>query len=309
MSIAVQFKNYGGPEVLELVEVDDPAPGPDEVKVAVVTAGVNPGEIGIREGEMAELFPADFPEGQGSDFAGLVAAVGSNVTGVSVGDEVIGFSDARNAQAQFATVPADHVIAKPDGLDWRAAGALYVAGATAWACVESVDLHEGDTVVIAGAAGGVGVIAVQLAIRKGARVLAVAAHDHHAYLKGLLAEPVMYGDGLEQRIRELAPGGVDALIDAHGGGYVDLGIALGVDPQRIDTIIDFEAAERTGAKTDGQDAVDAGPVMRQLADLMARRLVELPVYAAYRLDQVREAYAKVAEGHGLGKVVLDVRPI
>lgn len=295
--------------MLEVVQVDDRAPAADEVTVAVVAAGVNPGEIGIREGAMAESFPARFPEGQGSDFAGMVAAVGSSVTRFSVGDEVIGFSDARNAQAEFALVTEDRLIHKPEGLDWHKAGSLYVVGTTAWASVEAVGVKEGDTVVVAGAAGGVGVLATQLAIRLGAEVIALASASHHDYLRGLHAIPVVYGDGLADRIREVAPQGIDAMIDVHGDGYVDLGVELGVPAARINTIIDFEAAKRTGASTKGQDSVEPAPVLAELARLLARREVELPVYASYPLDHVRDAYKRVARGHGLGKVVIDVRPL
>lgn len=309
MSTAVVFRNYGGPDVLEVVQVDDRMPGPGEVRVAVIAAGANPGEIGIREGMLDEVYPATFPEGQGSDFAGLVAAVGEGVTSFGVGDAVIGFSDGRNAQAEFAVVPADRLIEKPNALDWQMAGALYVVGTTAWACVSAVRVREGDTVLVAGAAGGVGVLATQLAIRQGARVLATASAEHHEYLRGLGAEPIEYGDGLAERISEASPGGLDAVIDAHGDGYVDMAVGLGVDPERINTVIDFEAAERTGAKTDGQDCVEPAPVLAELAHLLARREVELPVYAAFPLARVRDAYEKVAEGHGLGKVVIDVRPL
>jgi NADPH:quinone reductase-like Zn-dependent oxidoreductase len=309
MSTAVVFRNYGGPDVLEVVQVDDHAPGPGEVRVAVIAAGANPGEIGIREGELDEIYPATFPEGQGSDFAGLVAAVGEGVTSFRVGDAVIGFSDDRNAQAEFAIVPADRLIDKPLALDWQTAGALYVAGTTAWAAVTAVRVREGDTVLVAGAAGGVGVLATQLAIRQGARVLATASKGHHEYLRSLGAEPIEYGEGIAERIADVSPGGLDAVIDAHGAGYVDLAVQLGVDPERINTIIDFDAAARTGAKTDGQDSVEPAAVLAELADLMARREVELPVYATFPLAHVRDAYKKVAEGHGLGKVVIDVRPL
>ncbi|MFD1714410.1 NADP-dependent oxidoreductase [Amnibacterium flavum] len=303
----MRFSSYGGPDVLELVDVENRKPGPGQVMVAVIAAGVNPGEIGIREGAMADRYPARFPEGQGSDFAGLVAAIGEGVTSVSVGDAVIGFSDDRNAQAEFVTVPADRVIEKPEVLDWQQAAGLYVVGTTAWACIEAVDVREGDTVVVAGAAGGVGVIATQLAVARGARVIVTARREHHGYLRGLLAEPVVYGAGVDERIRRLAPEGVDAFIDACGKGSVDLAVRLGVSPHRINTIADFEAATRTGAKSLGQSSVEPAPVLEELAGLLACRQIELPVYASYPLDQVREAYERVAEGHGLGKVVIDVR--
>lgn len=307
MAAAVRFSTYGGPDVLELVEVETRRPEAGEVMVAVIAAGLNPGEIGIREGTVADRYPARFPEGQGSDFAGLIAAVGPGVTSVCVGDAVIGFSDDRNAQAEFVTVPADRVIEKPDTLDWQQAAGLYVVGTTAWACVEAVGVSEGDTVVVCGGAGGVGVMATQLAISRGARVIVTARREHHRYLQGLLAEPVAYGAGVDDRIRALAPDGVDAFIDACGDSSVELAVRLGVAPDRINTIIDFEAAERFGTKAWGQSSVEAAPVLRELAELLSRREIEVPVYASYPLERVREAYERVAQGRGLGKVVIDVR--
>src|SRR5208337_4750714 len=171
---AVRFDRYGGIDVLDVREVPRPQPGTSEVLVEVKAAGVNPGEAMIRQGVMDEIFPATFPSGQGSDLAGVVAEVGAGVDAFSVGDEVLGFTDDRASHAEFVVVPADQLTPKPPAVSWEAAGGLFVAGTTAYAAVRSIELTPGDTVAIAGAAGGVGTIAVQLAKRTGATELGIA---------------------------------------------------------------------------------------------------------------------------------------
>jgi len=306
MSTAVKFNRYGGAEVLEVVEVDDRQPAQGEVRVRVVAAGLNPGEIAIREGAMHSRFPATFPEGQGSDFAGVVAEVGDRVDGVVVGDEVIGFSDERNAQAEFVTLAADRVIPKPHAVSWDVAGSLYIAGATARACVDAVRIRRGDTVVVAGAAGGVGILATQLALLGGAAVVATASKENHAFLESLGAYPVEYGKGLVDRIRKLVPDGVDAFIDAHGDGNVETAIALGVDRDRINTIADFAARKKYGVKGDGMVTVAVREALIELARLLANGELVLPVAESYPMERVRAAYERLAKRHGLGKIVLEV---
>jgi NADPH:quinone reductase-like Zn-dependent oxidoreductase len=306
MSKAVRFEQYGGPEQLRVVEVDDRAPDAGEVKVAVVAAAINPGELSILAGSMHSMFPATFPSGQGSDLAGVVVEVGDGVDSISVGDEVIGFSDWRNSQAECVVLPADHVIPKPAEVGWREASALYVAGTTAVATVRAVGVGEGDSVVVAGAAGGVGVIAAQLARNLGATVIGTAGADNHERLSALGVQPVLYGDGVADRIRELAPSGVDAFIDAYGSGNVELALELGVDPGRIETIIDFAAAGKHGVKAEGMSAVDGRSTLIELAEGLARKDFVVPIYAGYPLDRVREAYERLAVRHGFGKIVLDV---
>lgn len=178
MSRAVQFKQYGPVGVLEVVDVDRPNPADGEVVVEVVSAGINPGEIAIREGLMDEQWPATFPSGQGSDFAGRVVEVGAGVQGVAVGQEVIGFTDDRSSQADFVVASAEHVTVKPEAVDWDQAGGLKVAGTTAYAAVRAVRPQAGETVVVSGAAGGVGALTVQLALRTGARVVGVAGESN-----------------------------------------------------------------------------------------------------------------------------------
>jgi NADPH:quinone reductase-like Zn-dependent oxidoreductase len=304
---AVRFQEYGGPEVLEVVDVPEPSPGRGEVVVRVVAAGINPGESAIRSGAMKEVFPADFPEGQGSDLAGVISSVGEGVEDVSVGDAVIGMSDSRNAHAEYALLPADRVTPKPAELDWAVAGSLYVVGTTAEVMMRAVRPKRGETVIVSGAAGGVGTLVTQLALRAGARVIAVASEANHETLRGWGAEPVSYGDGLEKRILSLTPDGAQALLDAYGGGYVDLALGMGVPPDRIETIIDFDAVQRHGVHGDGMSTLqDPITAVAKLAGLLASGELELPIKARFPLERVADAYREVDNRHGLGKVVLDV---
>src|SRR6202167_2143309 len=175
MPRAVRFDKYGGIEVLQVVEVARPIPGPGKVLVRVKAAGINPGEASIRKGVFADRWPSTFPSGQGSDLAGIVEEVGPGVANVEVGDEVIGFTNDRSSQAEFVLVDSGHLVPRPANVPWDQAGALFVAGTTASAAVRSVGLSAGDTVVISGAAGGVGSIAVQLARNTGARVFGLSS--------------------------------------------------------------------------------------------------------------------------------------
>jgi NADPH:quinone reductase-like Zn-dependent oxidoreductase len=300
---AVRFDEYGAVDVLKVVDVPTPAPGPGQVLIQVKAAGINPGEAKIRVGLLHDRWPATFPSGQGSDLAGVVSQAGPGVTGFAVGDEVIGYSDDRASQAEYVLVEERNLTARPAGVPWEVAGALYVAGATAWAAVRAVALTEGDTVVVSGAAGGVGSIAVQLARRAGATVIGLASPANHEWLAGHGVIPVTYGAGVADRIRQAA-GKVDAFIDTFGEGYVQLALELGVEPSRIDTIADFEAITKYGVKGDGNAAGASAANLAELAGLIADGELDFPVAATFPLDQVREAYAELASGHVHGKIVL-----
>src|SRR6202167_1388564 len=300
---AVQFDSYGGIEVLQLADVPTPEPSRGEALVKVKAASINPGEAKIREGLLHSMWPATFPSGQGSDLAGVVAETGPGVTGFSAGDEVIGWTDNRASQAEYVLVEAGHLTAKPAGGPWEVAGALFVAGATACATVRAVALAPGDTVVVSGAAGGVGSIAVQLARRAGATVIGLASEPHHAWLAGHGGTGVSYGDGVAGRIRGVAPD-VSAFVDTVGGGYVELALDLGVAPARIDTIAQFDAVKKYGVKGDGNAAGSSAAVLAELAGLIADGDLEIPVAATFPLDQVRAAYTELASGHVHGKIVL-----
>jgi NADPH:quinone reductase-like Zn-dependent oxidoreductase len=304
MPRAVRFDEYGDVDVLKVVDVDRPVPGSGEVLVRVKAAGINPGEAKIREGLLHDLFPATFPSGQGSDLAGIIEQVGDGVDGFQPGDEVIGYTDNRAAQAELVVVDAANVTSRPSNVPWEVAGALFVAGATAFAAVRAVAPTPGDTVVVAGAAGGVGSIAVQLAVRAGATVIGLAGESNHDWLRGHGVIPVTYGDGVADRIRAVAPDGVDALIDTVGGGYVDLALELGVAPERIDTIADFAAVQKHGVKAEGNAAGASAATLAELAGLIADGKLEVPIAATYPLDQVRDAYVELERGHTRGKIAL-----
>jgi NADPH:quinone reductase-like Zn-dependent oxidoreductase len=301
----VRFDHYGDVDVLDVVDVERPAPGPGEALVRVKAAGINPGEASIRKGLLHERFPATFPSGEGSDLAGVVEELGRNVESVAVGDEVIGWTDQRASHAELVVLPAEHLVARPAGVSWEAAGALFVAGVTAYAAVRAVSVSAGDTVVVSGAAGGVGSIAVQLASRAGARVIGLASSANHEWLRDHGATAVAYGDGVAERIRQAAGDGVDAFIDTFGGGYVQLAIEeLGVAPERVDTIIDWETAERYGAKTDGSAVGSSPEVLAELAALIDRGELEIPIARVFALEDVRDAYRELERRHTRGKIVL-----
>ncbi len=312
MTKAVQFDEYGSSEVLKVVEVERPEPGPGEVRVSVVASSVNPGEAKIRSGELHELFPATFPSGEGSDLAGRVERLGEGVTGVSLGDEVIGFSDTRSAHATDVVVPVENIVPKPNSVTWEEAATLYVAGTTAVAAVRAVEVEPGDVVVVAGATGGVGVFAVQLAKHAGATVLGTARADDADVLRSWGIVPVEYGDGVAERIRDAVAalpaggeaGGVDAFIDTVGAGNVELALELGVAPERIDTIADPGAAKTHGVKIDGNAAGGGARTLAELAALIVEGALTVPVDTIYPLERVAEAYDHLAERHVVGKVVL-----
>jgi NADPH:quinone reductase-like Zn-dependent oxidoreductase len=301
---AVRYDGYGGIDVLKVVEVPSPEPGPGEVLVQVKAASINPGEAKIRDGMLHSRWPSTFPSGQGSDLAGVVTAVGPDVTGAAPGDEVLGWVDTRSSHAEYAVVAVDHLTAKPAGVPWPVAGSLFVTGTTAYATVRAVGLGHGDTVVVSGAAGGVGSIAVQLARRAGATVVGLASPANHEWLAAHGIVPVAYGDGVTGRI-EQAVGQVDAFIDAFGPDYVQLAVEqLGVAPSRVDTIADFAAIEKYGVKSEGSATAASADVLAELAGLIASGDLELPVAATFPLDDVQDAFRRLAAGHILGKIVL-----
>jgi NADPH:quinone reductase-like Zn-dependent oxidoreductase len=302
-SKAVQFDRYGGIDVLEVRDVPHRQPGAGEVSVEVKAAGINPGEAMIRKGALHDRWPATFPSGQGSDFAGVVADAGADIQGFAVGDEVLGFTDDRNSHAEFVVVPAAQLTAKPAGVSWDVAGALYVAGTTAYAAVDAVRLRPGDVIAVAGAAGGVGSIAVQLATRAGATVLGIAGPSNDEWLTEHGVVPVNYGDGLADRLRDF--GRVDAFLDFFGGGYVELAVNdLGVARDRVDTIIDFAAVERFGVKAAGNADAASAQVLGELVELVAAGQLEVPIAGAFALGDVRRAFQALEERHTRGKLVL-----
>ena len=301
---AVRFDRYGDRDVLYVGEIPMPVPAPGQVVVEVRAAGINPGETSIREGRQHDRFPATFPSGEGSDLAGVVTAVGDGVDRWATGDEVLGFSWERSSHASHVAVPAEQLVRKPPGLSWEVAGSLYVAGCTAFAAVRAVGAAPGDTVAVSAATGGVGSLVVQLLRVRGAQALGIASAANAGWLTAHGAVPVPYGDDLEDRLRAAAPDGVDAFIDLFGPEYVQLAVDLGVDPDRIDTVISFEKAAQVGARTEGSAAGSTPEVLTELADLLASGAIEMPVAATFPLEQVGDAFEMLEHRHTRGKIVL-----
>ncbi|MCV7396320.1 NADP-dependent oxidoreductase [Mycobacterium paraseoulense] len=301
---AVRFDRYGGREVLYVADIDMPAPDPGEVVIEIRAAGINPGEAAIRSGALHEMFPASFPSGEGSDLAGVVTAVGAQVTEFSVGDEVLGFSLRRSSHATHAAVPVGQLIHKSPELRWEVAGSLYVVGVTAYAAVRAVAPQPGDTVAVSAAAGGVGSLVVQLLVLRKARVLGIAGPGNADWLRAHGVTPIPYGDGLADRLREAAPTGIDAFIDLFGPDYVQLAVDLGVAPDRINTIISFQKAGEVGAKAEGSAEASTPEVLAEMADLVVSGAIDFEVAATYPLDRVADAYKELEKRHTHGKIVL-----
>ncbi|MGH3541422.1 MAG: NADP-dependent oxidoreductase [Mycobacterium sp.] len=301
---AVRFDRYGGREVLYVADIDMPTPGDGEVLVEVRATGINPGEAAIRTGALHDVFPATFPSGEGSDLAGVVVDVGTRVTEFAVGDEVLGFSLRRSSHATHAVVPVGQLIRKPRLLPWEIAGSLYVVGVTAYAAVRAVAPQPGETVAVSAAAGGVGSLVVQLLVLRKARVLGIASARNADWLRAHKVTPVEYDDGLDARLREAAPSGIDAFIDLFGPDYVQLAVDLGVLPERIDTIISFAKAAEVGAKTEGSAEASTPGVLAAMADLIVGGTIDFDITATYPLDRVADAFQQLEQRHTRGKIVL-----
>jgi NADPH:quinone reductase-like Zn-dependent oxidoreductase len=287
-------------------DVPRPVPQAGEVLVEVKAAGMNPREAVIRSGALEYLWPTTFPSGQGSDMAEVVAELGPDASGFAIGDEVIGFSMRRSSHAELVNVPASQLTRRPTNVPWEVAGSLFVAGCTAYAAVRAVRLTPGDTVAIAGAAGGVGSIAVQLARRVGATILGIAGPSNDNWLAAHGVIPVNYGDDLPARLRAAALSGrIDALLDFFGGGYVAVAVEdLKLPPDRVDTIADFDAVQRYGVQSIGGADAATAVVVAELANLVARGELEVPIAGVFALDDVRDAYRQLELRHTRGKLVL-----
>jgi NADPH:quinone reductase-like Zn-dependent oxidoreductase len=304
MPKAVRFNEYGGIDVLQVVEVERALPGPGQVLVQVKAAGINPGEAFIREGLLAKRWPATFPSGEGSDLAGVVAELGEGVVGFRVGDEVLGFTDNRASHAELVLVEGRNLVHKPENVPWEVAGSLFVAGTTAYAAVRAVSAGARDTVVVSGAGGGVGSLAVQLVVNAGAKAIGLASEKHHAWLVRHGVVPVAYGEGVADRIRSASSGRVDAFIDTFGADYVELALELGVKPDRIDTIINFAAVEKHGVKAEGSGSAASAEVLAELVGWITSKRLEVPIAKVYPLAEVQAAFRDLEQRHTLGKIVL-----
>ncbi|MEA2217759.1 MAG: hypothetical protein QOJ35_385 [Solirubrobacteraceae bacterium] len=297
---AVQFTHYGGPEVLRVAEVDEPHAGAGQIRVAVRAAGVNPVDWKLRSGALAQMMPIELPSITGGDVAGVVDEVGEGASGVAVGDEVFGFALSGGA-AQHAVL--EHYAAKPAAASWAEAAGWPLAVETAVRALNLVGVTSGHTILVHGAAGGVGSAAVQFACERGARVIGTASEANHAFLRTIGAEPTTYGDGMVARVRELAPGGVDRVLDAAGGTLPDL-VEIAGSPHDVVTIADFTAAEHGVRFTPGADR-RVWEALGQAAELNEAGRLTIPVQT-FPLEQAAEAHRISAAGHVRGKLVLIV---
>ncbi|MGW5650632.1 NADP-dependent oxidoreductase [Streptomyces humi] len=303
---AIVFQEYGGPDVLHPADVEEPHAGPGQVRLKVVAASVNPADRKVRSGAMPFLVPATFPDVPmvpGVEAAGVVDEVGEGVTGVSVGDEVFGWTDT-GAYAPYALAAADAVAAKPAGLDWEVAAALPVTTETASRVLDLLELKEGETVLVNGAAGSIGAMAVQLAVARGTTVIGTASPANHDYLRSLGAVPVTYGDGLADRVRALAPQGIDAVADTAGHGVLPAAIELrGGTSDRIVTIVDLPAAQEHGVTFSGQ-ATRPADALAEYGALAAKDGLRVSIAGTFPLTDAAKAHELGEAGHTPGKLIL-----
>ncbi|BCM72789.1 enolylreductase [Streptomyces sp. EAS-AB2608] len=313
MSEAVIARAYGGPEVLSVIDVAVPEPGPGEARIEVRAVGVNPFDHKVYSG-LFGTDPANLPLRLGVEAAGVVTAVGAGAIGpagpVEVGDEVIAYR-APGAYAAELVLPASLLVPKPAGLSWAQAGGLMAAGATAVHVLEAIGLRGNDTVLLHGAAGGVGLMAVQLAVEQGATVLGTASPAKHDVLRDLGAVPIAYGPGLADRVRAAAPEGVHAAADLVGTDEaVDVSLELVADRKRIATIAAFERGAGAGIKLLGSGpGADPGAAVRAAARLRLTEAVEagrlrVLVAGSHPLREAAAAHRQIMTGHTTGKIVL-----
>jgi NADPH:quinone reductase-like Zn-dependent oxidoreductase len=297
---AVQFSEFGGPDVLEVVDVAEPHAQRGQIRVAVRAAGVNPIDWKVRSGAMG----GDLPRRVGQEVAGVVDEVGDGVSDVAVGDEVFGFPTGGGGAAEYAVLEA--YARKPDGLDFAHAAALPVAVETAVRGLDLLGVGEGQVLVINGASGAVGQAATQLAVRRGARVIGTGGADNQAFLRALGAEPTTYGEGLADRVRAATEDGrVDRAFDASGGGALPDLVALTGSPSNVITIADYPGAQETGVRmTGGPGSERAFHALADVVPLIEAGQFALPVAHTYPLDEVAEAQRVGEAGHAPGKLVL-----
>ena len=303
MARTVQFSEYGGTEVLRVVDSPVPSAGPGQVRVAVRAAGVNPIDSRIMQGFMREVMPLALPAGLGTDVAGVVEQVGAGVSAFQVGDEVMG-SSLTPAISEYALADSANLIAKPAEIGWDVAGSVAGAGGTAWSVLNRLQVRAGETLLVHAAAGGVGTFAVQLAVARGVRVIGTAGEHNFDYLKSIGAEPVSYGDGLLERVRAVAPDGVDAVLDASGRGEIPLSIELAGGPERVLTLVAFDSADTGIQIFAGGTGDDRGPALREIVSLIERGLLTVPIWRAFPLDETAAALEASSAGHLRGKIVV-----
>ncbi|MFF1479774.1 NADP-dependent oxidoreductase [Streptomyces sp. NPDC058301] len=304
---AIALEKYGSADDLRLVDLPEPKVAPGEVLIRVKAAGVNPVDWKLAAGYLDPIMEVTFPLISGWDVSGVVEAVGLDVPEYQVGDEVFAYARKdwvqKGAYAELVAAPVRCVARKPAALSWEEAAGVPLAGLTAYQSVQRAGVTAGETVLVHAAAGGVGAFAVQILVALGARVIGTASERNHEFLRGLGAEPVTYGDGLEERVRALAPEGVDAALDFVGGGVVDLSQALLKQRERIVSIADQTAVEKGG------HSLWVRPVsedLTELARLADAGKLKVNVERTFPLAEAADAWRLNQEGRTRGKIVLTV---
>ena len=297
-SRAVIYSELGGPEVLRLVQLDVAAPSHGEVRVRFVAGGLNPVDAKIRGGR--SRFQMALPVAVGREFSGVVESVGPGVDDLQPGDAVFG-SIPQGGFADWVLAPVEAVARVPEGVSFEVAAGIALAGQTAWDALESQHVREGDVIVVSAAAGGVGGMLSQLAVARGVRVIGTASEGNHEWLRARGIEPVLYGDGLRERLAAAAPHGITAVFDQFGAETIEAALALKVPADRINTIA--TDASVYGVCNVGREAVHP-PTLDALAALVADGTLEVPIAATYPLSEVRAAFEFLEAGHLRGKVVV-----
>jgi len=308
MTKSIAFTEYGSADVLHAQDAKVPEPGPGQVRIAVRAAGVNALDSKIRAGFMKEVFPVEFPHVPGVEAAGVVDSLGEGVDGFAVGDPVLG-PTLTGAYAELALADAAKLTLKPDTLGWEEAAALPVAAETAYRALELLAVQPGETLLIHAAAGGVGLIAVQLAVARGVKVIGTASERNHAYLRSLGATPVSYGDGLLERVRAVAPDGVDAALDGSGQTEaIAASVELTGGKDRVIAIANPVPAAEYGVRfsSGGPDENRTVPAITEALALHAAGKLTVRIQHAYPLADAAEAQRESEGGHVTGKIVLTV---
>ncbi|SHE93064.1 NADPH:quinone reductase [Seinonella peptonophila] len=301
---AVAFHSPGTPDVLQVMDFDAPIPTAGQVRVKVKAAGVQPIDCTIRrEGISPPGMKIDYPQILGNEFAGTIDMVGEGVEEFSVGNEVIGWA-LLSSYAEYVVVPTSQLVRKPKNMPWKEAGVLTASGQTAHTALEELKVSAGETVLIHAAAGGVGTFAVQIAKAWGANVIGTASPRNHDYLRSLGVIPVTYGEGLVDRVRKLAPKGVDVSFDAAGKNALEPSMKLVQNKKRIGTIVDFDLAKELGVVC----IFNKRSIVRlhELTQLYEKGLLRIFISKSFSIHQAAEAHRAVETGHVRGKVVLEI---
>jgi NADPH:quinone reductase-like Zn-dependent oxidoreductase len=301
---AVQFKEFGGPEVLQIVDLPDPHPAPGQVRIVVHAAGISATDLKIRAGELN--FGQKPPMTTGTDVAGVVDELGEGVTDVSIGDPIFGVSDTGAGAAELALLT--HRASIPTALGFIDAAGLPVALETATRALDQLGVSKGTTLFINDASGGIGSTAIQLAVARGARVIGAASATNQNYISLFGAEPVTYGEGMVEQVRALAPEGVDAALDVQGNGVLPELIDLAGEAARVVTLADFAGAKEYGVHlSNGYADGPAFHILAEIGELIESGQFWLPVDRTFTLANIAEAHRVSETGRVRGRLVLVIK--